>query len=106
MPGELDGAEGTAAVVRRTRRVVPPFQTAVLVLSREAAGPYYLPLGSLMLWNERGECVSLPHWEPGQLDGVLLRPPYRRSFWRVLHRAMKLSSCPGSCSFSIALGLQ
>jgi len=90
---------------RRHRPIVTPFQAVILVLSREPAGPYYLPIGLAL----RSPCVApiaLPHWSLWRARGDLMsRAPYRRQFWQTMHRHMTDPTLPGTGSWSIALGL-
>jgi len=92
---------------RRHRPIVTPFQVAVLVLSSAPAAPYFLPLGLLplnlgILDRVRLSITPLPPWRP---TDVLIRAPYRRGFWRGIHKALQIPTAPGSCTWSIALGL-
>jgi len=93
---------------RRHRPLVTPFQVTVLVLSSEPAAPYFLPLGLLPLPLVSTSAIArlsitpLPPWRP---TDVLIRAPYRRVFWRGIHKALQIPTAPGSCTWSIALGL-
>lgn len=93
--------------------IASPFQVAILVLAREASGPYYLPMvapaaASAIIDRVRtafaGEDANdVDAARRAYVRTILKRWPYERRAWTYVHRVHAL---PGSCSFSIAMALQ